>query len=169
MPPEVEILPLVNDRGEVIGQSPRPACHAGPGQLHPVVHLHIVSSTGQIFLQKRSAHKDVFPRRWDTAVGGHLAYGEDLMTALQREAREEIGITAFNPVFLSRHRIDTPYESEYVHAFYAVYDGPFCIDPVELEDGRFWSINDIEAHFGTGLFTPNFEQDFPLLKALLMR
>lgn len=38
--------------------------------LHPVVHLHLFNSRGELYLQKRPEWKDIQPGRWDTAVGG---------------------------------------------------------------------------------------------------
>lgn len=99
-----EILPLVNAGGEVIGSAPRSCCHERPGILHPVVRLHVINSFGEIYLQKRSLRKDVFPGRRDTAIGGHIIYGETQEGAIKRVALEEIGITDFLPrVPLSAH------------------------------------------------------------------
>lgn len=161
-----EILPLVNPQGEVIGQAARQECHQGPGKLHPVVHLHVFNSAGQIFLQKRSMNKDVFPGRWDTAVGGHIADAETPAEALKREASEEIGLSGFIAQALGTHIIETAYESEFVYVFVTTYDGPLNPNPDELDDGRFWTQAQIEDHIGTETFTPNFEQDYPLIKRL---
>jgi len=155
-----EILPLVNARGEVIGQAPRALCHQGPGRLHPVVHLHVFNRAGDIYLQKRSAGKDIFPGYWDTAVGGHIADGETPEAALRREAQEEIGLSGFTSQALGTHAIDTPYESEFVYVFVTMHDGPLRPNPDELEDGRFWTKTEIEDNLGAGVFTPNFEQDW---------
>ena len=37
-------------------------------------------------------NKDIQPGRWDTSVGGHVDYGEEIEVALRREAREELGL-----------------------------------------------------------------------------
>lgn len=160
MIPDDEIVPLVNDRGEVIGQTPRQDCHRGPGRLHPVVHLHVFNRAGEIFLQKRSGSKDVFPGCWDTAVGGHVAFGESIAEALAREAEEEIGLRDISARLLGRHIIETAYESEYTYVFMTMSDGPFHPNPQEVAQARFWTIAEITACLGSGMFTTNFEQDW---------
>ena len=44
--------------------------------LHPVVHLHVMREGGFLYLQKRAMDKDIQPGKWDTAVGGHVDFGE---------------------------------------------------------------------------------------------
>ena len=70
-----EWFPLVDEKGETIGKATRKECHSGSKMLHPVVHLHIFNKAGDLYLQKRSINKDIQPGKWDTAVGGHIAYG----------------------------------------------------------------------------------------------
>lgn len=67
-----------------------PNGHGGGGLLHPVVHLHLFNSRGELYLQRRPVWKDIQPGRWDTAVGGHVDYGETVDDALRREVREEL-------------------------------------------------------------------------------
>ena len=88
-----EIFPVVDAAGNVVGKATRGECHGGSMLLHPVVHLHVFNSRGELYLQKRPAWKDIQPGRWDTAVGGHVDYGETIAEALRREVREELGIT----------------------------------------------------------------------------
>ena len=95
-----EIFPIVDENGTVIGSATRGECHSGSKLLHPVVHLHVFNSKGDIYLQKRPEWKDIQPGKWDTAVGGHIDYGETPEEALRREVREELGITDFIPEFV---------------------------------------------------------------------
>ncbi len=154
-----EYFPVVTAEGEVVGKALRQDCHNGSHILHPVVHLHVFSSKGELYLQRRAMHKDLLPGYWDTAVGGHVMYGETILQALVREVQEEIGITDFTPVHVETYRYDSTRESEMVHVYRAIYDGPFHWNDGEVMDGRFWSIGELRETLGQGILTPNLEME----------
>lgn len=154
-----EMLPLVNERGVTVGKATRKECHNGTKLLHPVVHLHLFNSDGALYLQKRPDWKEIQPGKWDTAVGGHVAFGEPVGDALRREVREEIGLEAFEPVLLGKYIFESARDREYVYVYRAVSD----VTPVpsdELEEGRFWTHEELAANFGKKVFTPNFELEY---------
>lgn len=155
-----EYFPLVNEEGKTIGKATRKECHSGSKMLHPVVHLHIFNDNGDLYLQKRSMRKDIQPGKWDTAVGGHIDYGESVEEALRREVREELGVTDFSPIMITSYIFESAIEKELVNTFRTVYNGPFNPDPEELDGGRFWAIDEILESIGKGIFTPNFENEF---------
>ena len=97
-----EIFPLVDEEGTVVGKATRGECHNGSRLLHAVVHLHVFNSAGEVYLQKRPEWKDIQPGKWDTAVGGHIDYGETPKAALRREVREELGTGVCEPHDLRR-------------------------------------------------------------------
>ena len=156
----IEYFPIVTEEGVVTGKATRTECHSGTFLLHPVVHLHVFNSRGELYLQKRAADKDIQPGKWDTSVGGHVDYGEETEEALRREVREELGIIDFKPVFLRRYKFVSDREAELVHSYYTVYDGDIQTDPVEISEGKFWKISEIEQELGKNVFTPNFENEF---------
>jgi isopentenyldiphosphate isomerase len=157
---EEEILPLINEEGEIIGKASRSICHSSKEYLHPVVHLHVINSKGEIYLQKRPLDKKIQPGKWDTAVGGHIAYGESIELGLQREAFEEIGLKDPDVKLAAKYIWESEVEREFVFSFITHYDGELTINKEELTDGKFWSIEEIKRNLGKGIFTPNFEVEF---------
>ena len=155
-----EIFPLVDADGNVIGSATRGECHNGSYLLHPVVHLHVFNSQGELYLQKRPEWKDIQPGKWDTAVGGHVDFGESPREALNREVREELGITDFEPVFVDKYVFESRRERELVYVNRTTYDGPVCPSQDELAGGRFWTMQEIKDAISHGILTPNFESEF---------
>ena len=164
IPDDEEWLPIVNEEGGIIGKAPRSICHRGEKLLHPVVHLHVLNHQKHIYLQKRPMNKLVQPGKWDTAVGGHISFGETLEKALQREAWEEIGLTGFNARLIKTYRWDSDVESELVYMFVSHDFKSIHLHSDEVEEGRFWTPKQIDANIGKGIFTPNFEEEYQLLK-----
>ena len=158
-----EIFPIVNPEGQVIGSATRTECHAQTFLLHPVVHLHIFNSAGELYLQKRVMTKKIQPGKWDTAVGGHVDYGENIHQALLRETREELGVTDFNPEFIMKYNFRSTIEAELVYIYRCTYNGTFNPDTSEVDEGRFWTLNEIKNNIGKGIFTPNFESEIEKL------
>ena len=161
-----EIFPIVDNEGKVIGSATRGECHNGSKRLHPVVHLHLLDSNGRLYLQQRPLWKDIQPGKWDTAVGGHIDYGEEVETALFREVREEVGIEDFEPRFLTRYLFESEREKELVYVYSTVYDGEVRPSD-ELDGGKFWNIEEIDNAMGKKILTPNFELEFKKIRSLL--
>lgn len=155
-----ELFPLVDEEGKILGSITRGEAHDGSKKLHPVVHLHLFNSQGELYLQHRPTWKDIQPDKWDTACGGHIDLGESVDEALKREVREELGVTGFTPNFVKRYVFESTRERELVHVHTTVYDGPIKPSTEELCGGRFWTRQEIEENLGQGVFTPNFESEF---------
>ena len=155
-----EMFPLVDEQGNIIGAISRGEAHSGSKKLHPVVHLHVFNSNGDLYLQKRPAWKDIQPSKWDTACGGHIDLGEDIKTALKREVREELGITDFTPQDMGHYVFESAREKELVYVHKTIYDGEVQPSKDELDGGKFWSPDEILNNIGKDVFTPNFENEY---------
>ena len=155
-----ERFPIVDEEGNVVGSATRGECHNGSRLLHPVVHLHVFNSQGEVYLQKRPEWKDIQPGKWDTSVGGHIDYGETPETALVREVREELGITEFTSERVGQYVFDSKRERELVYVNRTTYDGEIKPSAEELDGGRFWTLDEIREAIGQQILTPNFESEF---------
>lgn len=161
-----EWVSLVDEKGKVIGKAPRSEVHNGSKLLHPVVHLHVLNRNKAILLQKRPITKDIQPGKWDTAVGGHISAGETLEQALKKEAFEEIGLVNFSAKLHKAYKWESDVESEFIYMFITFDYKNYHVHSDEVEEARFWTRKQIENNLGEGVFTPNFESEFELLKKL---
>ncbi len=161
-----EWVPLVDEQGKITGKAPRSRVHNGSKLLHPVVHMHVINRNKAILLQKRPATKLIQPNKWDTAVGGHISAGESLEQALKKEAFEELGFEQFSAKILKIYKWESEVEAELVYLFVTHDTKDFNVHSDEVEEVRFWTKNQIDKQLGQGIFTPNFEHEFQLLKEM---
>lgn len=164
----VEYFPIVQPNGLVTGRSTRAYCHGGDKPLHPVIHIHIMDRFSRIYLQKRSMRKDIQPGKWDTAVGGHVSYGESILEAVYREAYEELKFMEFNPIHIETYEFESSVEREMVNVFAAIGSYELHPDLDEVDEGRWWNLEDIDSNIGKGIFTPNFESEFQMIRKQLL-
>ncbi len=89
-----EILDLVNDFDEVIGQIPRDDSwdKVSRGGYVRVINAFVKNKKGQLFIPRRSSVKRMFPNGLDMSVGGLVQAGENYLEAFKRETLEELNL-----------------------------------------------------------------------------
>ena len=159
-----EMLPIVTDRGTVTGKASRTECHNGSMILHPVVHIHLLRNK-MLYLQKRAYTKDIQPGKWDTAVGGHVQYGDEPVESALREADEELGITdGLKLELIMTYVWRSEREQEFIYCYKSIFRGVISIDNDEVIDGRFWTQEEIEKNIDSDIFTPNFSDEYKKIR-----
>lgn len=160
-----ELFDVVDRLGRVIGQATRAECHRNPALVHQAVHIAVFDRQGRLFLQKRSESKDIQPGKWDISVGGHLQVGEAPEAGALRELNEELGVTVAHIEKMDEYLWESKTETELVRTFLTLHEGPFRLQPEEIVDGRFWSLDEIAEALPSGVATPQFQFEFPRLRA----
>jgi isopentenyldiphosphate isomerase len=166
--PDELLTHVTDDDRTVLGPVARRHVHGNPAIVHRAAHILILHpENGSLLLQKRSAHKDTQPGKWDTSVGGHVAFGQSYEETALREAEEELGLKLeagdLRRLYASRFRDEI--ESENTVTFLCLHAGPFTPQPEEIDALRFWTRAEIEAGMGTDVFTSNLEAEFPAFLA----
>ncbi len=79
------------------------------GNFLRAVHLWIYNpKKSKILIQKRSSKKKYDKNKWDLTCGGHVKAGEDSITEIVRETKEEIGLDISSEKFIKL------YEEKYI-------------------------------------------------------
>lgn len=170
-----EVLPIVNNEGNVIGKLTLEECHNGSMQIRPMVHLHIYNGHGGLYLQKLPVCKDIHSGKWDTSVGGQITFGEDPETALRREVQKVLGISNLRPDFVTKYVYERSPERELIYVYGTLFEGEI-IPSEEVADGKFWSIDNIDKEINIhdnfssnykSVLTLNFIREFKMLKGMI--
>lgn len=164
-----EFFDVFDEGGNFVGVFLRSECHGNPALIHRSVHVVVFDRSGKkILLQKRSMLKDIQPGKWDTAVGGHVDSGESVETAAARELQEELGITGRLEFFFTS-TIRNSVESENVTVFKLISDGPFEYSREEIDEIRFWELEDFRNEHNRCRedFTPNLQKELGEIIRLL--
>lgn len=154
---EEELVDIVNELNQVVGQSSRKEAHE-KGHIHRALSVLVLNSKGQILLQKRSAKKTVHPLSWDLSTSEHVLTGESYTDAGVRSVREELGVemvvgnASRTTLQIRKYQIggETIHEKEIVLMLSGVHEGPFMIDPSEVDSVEFFGIDEIEKMIKKG-------------------
>jgi isopentenyldiphosphate isomerase len=120
-----EMLDIVDETDEVVGQAPRGEAYARHLR-HRCVFILARDPDERIFVHRRAAQKLVFPSMYDMFVGGVVGAGESYQEAALREAEEELGVRGLPaPALLFKFLYETP-EHTWWSAVYEVR----CDQPV---------------------------------------
>jgi len=135
-----ELLDVVDESDQIIDSATRGECNRNPNLIHRAAYVLIFNSDGKLFLHKRSQTKDTCPGMWSISVAGHVAHGETYERTIKREMVEEIG-TVLRVEFLDKFLLRHVTENEFSAIFRGYSDGPFRLNPKEIEDGGFFSMD----------------------------
>jgi isopentenyl-diphosphate Delta-isomerase len=161
---DTEEVDIVDEQNKVIGKTTRGEAHR-KGHIHRALSVVIINSRNKILLQQRSANRSIHPLSWDLSASEHVLSGESFKDGAKRSAREELGVevevTEVTKPNLQKRQYEvgdkTVYENEMVEMLKAVHEGPFKIDPNEVNKVGFFSIDEIEKMIAEGVkFTPWF-------------
>jgi 16S rRNA (adenine1518-N6/adenine1519-N6)-dimethyltransferase len=152
-----ELFDVVNENDTVLSTHERHFVHVNK-LLHRAIHIWIFNHRGELFLQKRSYWKENHAGLWCSSVAGHVDAGESYYDAAKRELHEELGADVLLQPF---HRIlaSEVTGQEFVECFVGIAEGPFILDPGEIETGAFFNSELIEQWMNAypEEFTPLFK------------
>ncbi len=163
---DIELLPIVDEEGKVIGKASREECHKNPNIIYPVVRLHLFNRKNEILLQRRSLKSDIEPGKWDAAVAGHIRFGENAEQAIIRECAEELNHKLDNFSPMSKRLFKAKNSTALMLVYIGIIDNLPKPNYDEVEEIGFFKINEIPPLINKGLTTKGLEEEYLQLKSV---
>ena len=109
----IEFLPIVNERGNIVGRAMYVELHQGNKMLHPVVHLHV--NNGECVTAR--------------LYWWHVAFGDTPEKTLKRKMAETLGLSGVNPKLKRQYIRESKTEKELVYVFTVVSEEDLPVPP----------------------------------------
>ncbi len=123
--------------------------------IHRASYILVFNTQAELFIQKRTMSKDIYPGFWDVAAGGIVLAGESYEAAAQRELREELGLAHAKLRFLFDQYYEDADNKVWGRIFSCTSNGPFTLQAEEIDYGRFIPLAEIETLHQSESFTPD--------------
>ncbi len=148
-----EIVTIVDAANQVTGQASRAEMRAGR-LIHRACYILVFNRLDELFVQKRTASKDIYPGFYDVAAGGVVLAGESYEESAERELGEELGISA--PLTFCFDHFNAGLDNRvWGRVFTCLHDGPMRLQPEEVAEGIFMALSEVLALSHRKPFTPD--------------
>ncbi|MEU1214216.1 NUDIX domain-containing protein [Streptomyces sp. NPDC005790] len=165
MTPADEILDIVDENDEVVGQAPRGEATTR-GLRHRCVFVEARDATGRLFVHRRTATKLVFPSHHDMFVGGVVGAGESYDEAALREAEEELGVSGLpRPTPLFKYLYESPGHSWWSYVYEVRCELPVRPQVEEVAWHTFLTDAELEGCLGDRTWVPDGLETYHRLRA----
>ncbi len=137
---EADSVVLLDEERRPIGVADRTTVHTAHTPLHLAFSCHVRDAEGRVLVTRRALAKRTWPGVWSNAFCGHPRPGEDMISAIRRRGREELGLTLTDVrPLLPQYRyravdVSGIVENEVCPVFSAVATSALAPDPAEVCD-----------------------------------
>lgn len=169
-----EMLDIVDESGNNTGVTTFSEAHS-KGHLHKVVCCYFFKdqSEKEVLIAQRGLSMATNPGKWGVSAGGHVQSGQSLEDAMRMEIQEELfsgdPLPELNLIYLGSFlSSDFPMNNEIVHMYKTYYNGPFHIDPAEVEAVQWLTIEALEETLVStpDMFAGFFFTNYPEFKQM---
>lgn len=142
-----EIIICVDKNDTEVGYIEKMDAHI-KGVLHRAVSVFIFNSKNELLLQKRYKRKYHSPSLWTNTCCTHPNKNENTDNAAKRRLKEEMGVCCkLTEIFSFIYNItfdNNLIEHEFDHVYFGKYSGEVFVNPLEVEDYKWISLNEIK-------------------------
>lgn len=162
-------LPVLNEKGNVIGSIAYSVSRLLPKKYyHPIVRIALVYK-GMLYLSKRNSYSCVSASLLDYPFYRYVLFRQSIEDAV-RQAIDKLKVKAHavKPNLLVRYTFENEKVKHQVSLFVIRVNDENTLNALQYKGGKLWSVRQIEADLGHGVFSEYFEKEFSYLKNTIL-
>jgi isopentenyldiphosphate isomerase len=139
---DAEQIAWVDHNDELLGSLPRAQLRER-GLIGRGTYILLFNSAGEMCVHRRTLSKAIYPGYWDVAAGGMVQVDETYAESAARELEEELGVGGVTLTAHEQFFFDQPGNRIWCAVFSAVWDGPLKLQPEEVIEARFITVEEV--------------------------
>ncbi|MDH0647612.1 NUDIX hydrolase [Pseudomonas sp. GD03858] len=140
---DAELVAWVDEHDQLLGALPRAELRER-GLIGRCTFILLFNGAGELCVHRRTLSKALYPGYWDVAAGGMVGVQESYADSAARELAEELGVSGVELRFHETFYFEQPGNRLWCAVYSAVWDGPLRLQPEEVIEARFISLQIIE-------------------------
>lgn len=154
MSPANEIIQIVDENNRELAAVSRSIMRA-QNLIHRASYILVFNKARELYIQRRTMNKDIYPGYWDVAAGGVVLADENYDDSARRELREELGICHNNLTHCFDHYYEDVNNRVWGRIYNCTHEGPFVLQAEEVEYGMFVPVQTALGMSRQDPFTPD--------------
>ena len=162
-------LPVLNDQGSVIGCIAYSVSRMLPKKyFHPIIRIAIVHK-GMLYLVKRGEHCCVSASTLDYPVCKYVLFRQSIEQTVRNALAPLVrDVESMNPRLLLRYVFENNKVKHQVSLFVVCLQNEKPLGLNIGQNGKFWTVQQIEENLNTGIFSEYMEKEVPYLKNTIL-
>lgn len=163
---DAELVAWVDEHDQPLGALARAELRER-GLIGRCTFILLFNSQGELCVHRRTLSKALYPGYWDVAAGGMVGVHEEYAESAARELEEELGIAGVALRFHEKFYFDQLGNRLWCAVFSAVSDAPLRLQPEEVIEARFVTVEQAEVESREKDFCPDSLEALRRYKASL--
>lgn len=160
---EEEWLPVVSERGEVMGRVAKSISKGLKNKfMHPVVRVALIYQ-GSLYLQERDADRLLNPGALDHPFEKYMEFNEDIDNTVRQSITNECSSSELPLRFLLKYTFENDITKRLIFLYVSQIEDEALFNSLKLKAGKLWTEAQITDNLNSNLFSECFELEFEYL------